>query len=78
MYETAQRAATPKTLPETSEIISRINDKLTTLGNILGPVLNQERASVVEKADKHSGSFLVAELRCIEEKIANLVETVHL
>ena len=78
MYEDSQQVgATPKPMPETSGIISRINNKLATLTDLLNPVINSNRGSD-KLAEKPMGSSLVMDLRMIEEKITDLVDSINI
>ena len=77
MYEGSQKSATPKAMPETSEIISRINNKLVSLTDLLSPVININRG-LEAVSEKPMGSSLVIELRSIEDKISYLLDRIHI
>ena len=77
MYEGSQKSATPKAMPETSEIISLINNKLVSLTDLLSPVININRG-LEAVSEKPMGSSLVIELRSIEDKISYLLDRIHI
>lgn len=59
---------TPKIDPQTSQIISRINDKITSLYGVLSPV-------IMSKYNPMS-SGLILDLQKIEDRITELLDSI--
>ena len=67
---------TTKIAPQTSQIISRINDKITSLYEVLSPVIMSQVSESLK--DNPMSSGLILDLQKIEDIITELLDSIKI